>query len=343
MLKFLILTVVAIVGLSSLTPGKARAWDPEADRLVADLAYARLTPPVKARVDQIIAQAGPIGDPGCRVHALADASRLADCLHGRKGDFMKGVRYDAIPTCGEKADTRPCPNGMCASLILRQALASLKAANADPNATPAGRAVLLETVVYLMAETHEPLHAADNGDTTATRVRVTLPGAPNGRLNLYGVWDEDFVAGAVGSEETGLPYLKPLAEVRGAQWSQGDLDSWLSDTHEVAVNDVYKRLPDTAPCGHAPSKPEALDRGYVDMATQSVRLQLAKAGVRLAVVLNAALAPSPSVLGEGPLAAPDPAPATGSEADLPTPPPPAQPVQEVAPITSTPVANGPPG
>jgi hypothetical protein len=340
MLKFLILTAVAVIGLASLAPNKARAWDPEADRLVADLAYARLTPPVKARVDQIIAQAGPIGDQGCRLRALADASRLADCLHGRRGDFMKGVRYDAIPICGDKADTRPCPNGMCASLTLRQAIAALKAANADPNATPAGRATLLATVVYLMAETHEPLHAADNGDTTATRVRVSLPGAPNGRLNLYGVWDEDFVAGAVGSEETGLPYLKPLAEVRGAEWSQGDLDSWLSDTHQVAVNDVYRRLPDAAPCGHAPSKPEALDRGYVDMATQAVRVQLAKAGVRLAVVLNAALAPPAPTVAE---TAPETAPAPGAEADLPTPPPPAQPVQEAPAVTSPPAASAPPG
>jgi hypothetical protein len=341
MLKFLILTVVAIIGLSSLSPSQARAWDPEADRLVADLAYARLTPPVKARVDQIIAQAGPIGDSGCRIRALADASRLADCLHGRRGDFMKGVRYDAIAICGDQADTRPCPNGQCASEVLRRAIASLKAANADPNATSAGRATLLATVAYLMAETHEPLHAADNGDTTATRVRVSLPGAPKARLNLYGVWDEDFVAGAVGSEETGLPYLKPLAAVRGSDWAQGDLDSWLTDTHAVAVNDVYKRLPDAAPCGHAPSKPELLDHGYVEMATQSVRLQLAKAGVRLAVVLNMALAlPAPPPVAE---AGPEPAPAPGSELDLPTPPPPAQPVQEVTPANSTPVASAPPG
>ncbi len=329
-----------MIGLSSLAPGKARAWDPEADRLVADLAYARLTPPVKARVNQIIAQSGPIGDQGCRLHALADASRLADCLHGRKDDFMKGVRYDAIPICGDKADTRPCPNGLCASLTLRQAIASLKAANADPNATPTGRATLLATVVYLMAETHQPLHAADNGDSTATRVRVSLPGAPNGKLNLYGVWDEDFVAGAVGSEETGLPYLKPLADVHGAGWSQGDLDSWLTDTHQVAVNDVYKRLPDAAPCGHAPSKPEALDRGYVDMATQSVRLQLAKAGVRLAVVLNAALGQQDSSVAQAaPVAQSEGAAQAGAENDLPTPPPPAQPVQEVA----APVAGTPPG
>lgn len=335
MLRLLAATVVAIVGLSSLAPTRARAWDPQADRLVADLAYTRLTPPVKARVDQILAEAGPIGASGCHIRALADASRLADCLHGRRDDFMKNVRYDAIPICGDQADTRPCPNGMCASLILRRAIASLKAANTDPNATPAGRAVLLATVVYLMAETQEPLHAADNGDASGGRVRVGLPGAPNGRLTLYGVWDEDFIAEAVGSEETGLPYLKPLADVKGADWSQGDLDSWLNDTHRVAVEDVYGRLPVPVPCGHPPSKPEMLDRGYVQSAVQAVRIQLAKAGVRLAVVLNAALAtPAPPVAETAPQAGPGPQ----SDEDLPSPPPPAPPVQEVG--APTPKAPG---
>jgi hypothetical protein len=326
MLRFLVLTVVAVIGLSALSPARARAWDTEADRLVADLAYSRLTPAVKARVDRIIADAGPIGDSGCRIRKLADAPWLAECLHGRRIDFMKNVRYDAIPICGDQADTRPCPNGVCASLVLRRAIASLKAANLDPNATPAGRAVLLATVAYLMAETHEPLHAADNGDSSGGRVRVGLPGALNGRLTLYGVWDEDFIAEAVGSEETGLPYLKPLADVKGPEWAQGDLDSWLSDTHRVAVDDVYKRLPDPVPCGHAPSKPELLDRAYVAMAVGSIRIQLAKAGVRLAVVLNDALALPASPIVEAPSPA---APEAQLEQDLPSAPPPAPPVQEL--------------
>jgi hypothetical protein len=326
MLKILAATIFAVVVLSALSPERARAWDPQADRLVADLAYTRLTPPVKARVDEILAGAGPIGNSGCHMRVLADASRLADCLHGRRDDFMKNVRYDAIPICGDRADTRPCPNGMCASLILRRAIASLKAANADPEATPAGRAVLLATVVYLMAETHEPLHAADNGDASGDRVRVGLPGAPNGRLTLYGVWDQDFIAEAVGSEETGLPYLTSLADVKGPEWSQGDLDSWLSDTHRVAVNDVYKRLPEPATCGRAPPKSQLLDLAYVETAVQAVRIQLAKAGVRLADVLNAALAPPAPSVAETALKT-DPEPQ--SETDLPSPPPPTPPVQEV--------------
>ena len=120
-------------------------------------------------------------------------------------------------------------------------------------------------------------------------MRVTLPGSSDRRLNLYNVWDEDFVAEAVGDEDTGLPYLLPLAQFKGADWAKGDLDSWLSDTHRVAVSDVYGRLPVAPPCGRGPDKPEALDHAYVDQAVQTVRNQLAKAGVRLAVVLNAAL------------------------------------------------------
>ena len=147
----------------------------------------------------------------------------------------------------------------------------------------------LEAVAYLIAELHQPLHAADNGDRSGTRFRVTLPGSSDKRLTLYSVWDEDLVATAIGDAETGLPYLRPLAEANAPAWSKGDVDAWVADTNQVAVADVYGRLPTPPPCGHPPDKPQFLDRGYMTYGAEVVRNQLAKAAVRLAQVLNAAL------------------------------------------------------
>ncbi len=289
MLKLVGSLVAAAIVAVTLSPKVARAWDPQADRLVADLAYQRLTPAARAKADQIIAQSGPVGEAKCTMRTLADAADLHDCLHGRSGDFMRKVAFDPIPICGDKADTRPCPNGQCASEVLDRAIATLKAASTDPAATPAGRALALATVVYLMAEIHEPLHAADNGDSQGARVRVALPGFKGGRLTLSGVWDQDFVAEAIGTEDAGLPYLHPLADQNGADWAKGDLDAWVNDSHRVAVTDVYGRLPTAPPCGKAPDGVEPLDGAYVDFAVQVIRNQLAKAAVRLATVLNGAL------------------------------------------------------
>ena len=118
---------------------------------------------------------------------------------------------------------------------------------------------------------------------------MALPGSSDKRLTLYSVWDEDLVAEAVGDEQGGLPYLRTLADAQADAWSKGDLNAWLADTGQVAAADVYGRLPAPPGCGKPPEKTELLDRAYIDFAARVVRAQLAKAGVRLAVLLNACL------------------------------------------------------
>ncbi len=287
MRRALLIALAILVTTAGLVPAPARAWDIDADRAVGALAYERLTPPVKAKVDAILTAGGAIGGAGCRAHSLSDAADLAACLHGRREDFMRGVAYDAISICDTAPKTRGCAEEHCASTALKRNIAALK----SPDATPAARLLALEAVVYLTAELHQPLHAADNGDRSGERFRVLLPGSSDKRLNLNAVWDQDLVVEAIGDAQGGLAYLRPLADdARGAVDPKvGDVDAWVADSHQVAVADVYGRLPTPPPCGHPPEQPERLDPGYIDYAAQVVRLQLAKAAVRLAGVLTEAL------------------------------------------------------
>ena len=272
-----------LAGLVILTPLRARAWDPEADRVVAQLAMERLTPSTRAQVTSLLA--GGVTVSGCSVSSLDDSARLVSCLHDQKADFMRDLPYPAIPLCGAVPPARWCPNGRCASQALKHFIAELK----DP-ATPQPEKVLaLEAVAYLVAELHQPLHAADNGDRNGERVRVTLPGALKARTNLYSVWDNDLVASAIGTAEVGLPYVRAEADTQAAEWSKGDVDDWVAQTHDLALHTVYGRLPDPPACNKAPNQPEALTTAYFAVAVPAVRAQLAKAGVRLATVLNATL------------------------------------------------------
>jgi hypothetical protein len=63
----------------------------------------------------------------------------------------------------------------------------------------------------------------------------------------------------------------------------------VADTHKVAVDDVYSKLPSPPACGAPPKDIEALGPIYVQAGAEVVRDQLAKAAVRLATVLNTAL------------------------------------------------------
>lgn len=280
----LILAALIAASVAALIPTATLAWDGQADRLVADLAYARLTPGARSAVDGLLAASGPIGTRGCRVATLADAIGLVDCLHDSSDDVLKDVMFDPIPLCGPRPPDL-CGKLRCASAEAKRALAILK----DRSAPAPTRAFALERLVYFIAELHQPLHAADDGDRSGERVRVTLPGSTDRRLTLMDVWDQYLVAEAVGTEETGRPYLAAEAAAHGSDWTAGDIDAWVADSHRVAVDDVYGRLPDPPVCGKAIDRVEALGPGYVQGSTLVVRAQLAKAGVRLAALLNAAL------------------------------------------------------
>jgi hypothetical protein len=287
------LYALACIGLFficiAMAPGSARAWDPEADRAVALEAYELLKPEVRAKVDAILGQAGPIGAPQCAVQTLASAASLVECLHGSRSDFMRGTVYDPIPLCPSPDTPPPCAKRQCASQLLKGEIDALNVDAHAPRANDADTALALEAVVYLISELHQPLHAADNNDRSGERDRVTLPGSGGRALSLYSVWDEDLVALAVGDAETGLPYLQALVALHGDDWAKGGVDDWVADTHKVAVDSVYSKLPNPPACGGPPKDVETLGPLYVQPSAEVVQVQLAKAAVRLAKVLNMAL------------------------------------------------------
>ncbi len=295
-----------------ILPARARAWDPEADRVVAQLAYERLDASAKAKVDALLGPGFKVANTPCVATNLADAPEMVACLKDRRGvDFMRGVVYDPLPICAPPPRAKPpCADGHCASTLLKQEIATLRA----PAAAPEDKAMALLAVTYLVSELHQPLHAADNNDRNGDRIRVTTPGNSRG-LSLYSVWDEDLVANAIGDADDGLPYVRALAAVHGAEWAQGDIDSWLAETHQFAVSVVYGRLPIPPACNKLPDQPEPLRPNYFAAAAPLVRQQLAKAGVRLAAVLNAALDSAPPLAAApAPSADATPVPATADGA-----------------------------
>jgi S1/P1 Nuclease len=68
------------------------------------------------------------------------------------------------------------------------------------------------------------------------------------------------------------------------QWQAGSPSDWAKESFQIAMADAYGLLPEPSARGTY-----RLTDEYVTTATQDVALQLSKAGVRLAFVLNKAL------------------------------------------------------
>jgi len=69
-----------------------------------------------------------------------------------------------------------------------------------------------------------------------------------------------------------------------ARWRAGGPADWAHESFAIAASDAYGSLPAPGPRGRY-----SLSRRYVRQADEAVSLQLSRAGVRLAMLLNRAL------------------------------------------------------
>jgi hypothetical protein len=270
--------------LLAVGPQQAFAWGPEGHRIIAHLAYERLTPRAKAAVDALIARSAEQDTPTCPVTSLEDASTWPDCvrpLHARF-DYLAVMHYEDVPYCGTAPKAVYCPDGKCIVDETRRAIAILK----DRRRPASDRVQALEEVAHFVGDMHQPLHAADNNDRGGNEVHVQVLGHAS---NLHHVWDTEILENAIGtSEETAEAALRPMVAANASRWGSGDLDNWLAETHQLAVTYVYPKLSQPPVCG-APAPPQTISQAYLDSAAPIVRRQLARSAVRLAVVLNQSL------------------------------------------------------
>ena len=290
-LQIIVLLLAAL--LSSHTP--AWAWSAQGHRIIASVAYDRLTPHVRAEVDRLIASdsAHPIG--GCPIRNFEDAADWPDCVRGQNGfGYLSRWHYDDIPLCVPVDRRRYCARGQCATAAIERAQRVL----ADRAGTDQDRLRALAELAHFIGDIHQPLHAENNNDRGGNDVRVRFLGSENftnaeGEArpnNLHGVWDAPLVAIALGANEAlGGARVGDLARTHGAEWARGDAQLWAAESHRLAVSFVYGRLPTAPICGRAPEAPIVVDQIYVNAAAPIVRMQLAKAAVRLALALERSL------------------------------------------------------
>ncbi len=259
-------TLPLILAASILPRGMASSeagWWDLGHRIVARLADVRLTPRTRAAVRQIL-----------EGQSLADASVWADNIKNYRHD-ADPLHYINIPL----GDTvyvpqRHCPTGRC----IIAAIENDRRLLADPATSPGARAEALRFLIHFMGDLHQPLHVGDNHDRGGNDRAVTLLGHPT---NLHKVWDGEMIDSLGLSQESYFRYLrKRMASLDTKSMERGSVVDWAMEAHRIAARDVYGKLPTDGRIG----------RDYVAASRPIIDHQLIAAGVRLAAVLNEALA-----------------------------------------------------
>lgn len=294
------IAVALTLGLSVLTllPREAAAWGDDGHKTVALIAEHYLTPDARAQVTSLLAA----DTDELTRHDVADAAAWADRYRDanhRKDNYDATKRWhfvdleisgpDMTKACWGRV---PLPAGTPASRGDKDDCVVDKvnqfAAELGAPGTDAGeRIYALKFLLHFVGDMHQPLHASDNNDAGGNSVKVVVAGFEHkSRDELHGFWDTQFVD-AVGRPPAALAkdLLARITPAQVEEWQRGTPDDWAMEAFGIARTDVY---------GEPPlSGSVELDSAYVERAKEDVALQLSRAGVRLALLLNRALAAHP--------------------------------------------------
>ncbi|UVK35807.1 S1/P1 nuclease (plasmid) [Mesorhizobium sp. AR10] len=286
-------SVAALFLLFSST--QAFAWGEDGHSIVAEIAQHRLSESVAKRVQDLLHSEYEKALKG--TFSLASIASFADDYRdGNKnttnwhfvdipinvpGIKPEDVRYDPKRDCPEATD----PFGTCLVEALKQQIDKLSKPATD-EATTAERLQALKFVVHLVGDLSQPLHCAHrDGDAGGNgwHVFYSGPHQPPGeiRTNFHKVWDSLILTDGHWNWGEYTNYLEEewLKGKDETAIAAGDVEGWANECHAAAVK-AYRLIPGDLTLSKSQLKEELI------IADE----QLARGGVRLASILNKALA-----------------------------------------------------
>jgi len=311
--------LLAFASISFVLAPSAHAWGCEGHQTIAVLAEAHLTPHAREAILKILTvnPIDPALDRYCKPvpqDPMADAATWPDDIRKIRPETPPW-HFINIPRGAPKGDISqycPRPEGCVTS-----ALAAQVQILQDPSSSPQSKADAIRFIIHFVGDLHQPLHATTNNDEGGNCVPVTFfgkaptesnPGSGSFHPNLHGVWDTDILE-RMTPKESPADLAKQLdtkfsAQIRAWESKPADFAAWAWESHNLAETVVYGRLPHPLPIEkphpetacvdkHDPGSyakllqiDEDLEQPYQSAAAPVVEVQLARAGARLAALLN---------------------------------------------------------
>jgi hypothetical protein len=310
MRKTIAALVLGVMVLSSHSV--AFAWDDAGHKITAWIAWNQMTPPVRAKVSEILLTAPE--DSHLSAYFATDsrsldarqrelfmiASTWPDIVRDRRfpNRYQRYHRgnWHYINTFWKKE------NGKFVMLELQdvdagratEKLYEFEKAIADPNLSDADKAIAIAWILHIIGDIHQPLHASGRvteqeprGDLGGNLFLLTPEGTPRDQqVNLHWFWDS--IVGRNVPREHDACDDSYLPQFVGGFWARhpavkysdikdGKFDEWQLESVRLAMEEVF---PDTLVRNQMPSDE------YKRNAMRVSEERIALAGHRIAAMLN---------------------------------------------------------
>ncbi|AIY39330.1 Nuclease S1 [Collimonas arenae] len=286
-LFFTLISAACVAPLMLATPN-AMAWGDEGHMIVGTIANNYLTDDVRSQVNAILANdttgltAGDIASEATWADKYRNSHRETAAWHFVDTEISDGDIDTACFGHPSLPANTPASGGVAQDCVVDK-VDQFSAELRDPNTDPAERLLALQFLLHFVGDLHQPLHSSDSNDRGGNDETVSATGIASGKLHAY--WDTAFV-NKLGTDQNQVAsaLISKITSDQIAQWQQQTPRDWSLEAFALARTDAYGKLPTPEASGKY-----KLPASYVNNATSVVALQLSRAGVRLAKVLNDAL------------------------------------------------------
>ena len=240
----------------------AWSWGPAGHRITAQIAEKRLNPQTRRRLELLAGKGS----------TLASLANWADDIREERPETVRWHYINIPPDATELDPDRDCPNADCITVKAREFLGIVRLGLKSQEE----RLDALRFLIHLMGDLHQPLHAGFAHDRGGNDIPIVFHGEES---NLHKLWDSDLLGKHISDEDLFAAQL--LSEIRPQdekRWSRGHLKEWTWESRQLALEAVYDGLP--------AEEPKTIDDAYSRRAWKVAKEQLAKGGIRLAVIMN---------------------------------------------------------
>ena len=255
---------IALLSLT-LTALSALAWSQKGHDTVAYIAERNLT---KATADSVAA----ILDGRSPVYW---ANWLDNASHTPSFAYTKTWHYKNIDEGIEYENAPINPDGDVVTAT-RQQIALL----ADPKSTKGQKELAMKILIHLVGDMHQPMHMGHFSDRGGNKVQLVFF---DRGTNLHSIWDSSLPNAAHNWTYTEWQQqLDRLTPEEAAKVTQGNIDDWAKQTHQIATR-VYDYFPTGTKVSY----------NHIAAWTPVIEEQLLRGGLRLARILNTIYDPKP--------------------------------------------------
>lgn len=266
MQRFVFIVFSALVLLSGIQP--SFAWGRQGHRIVAEIAASELSPLAEKQIASLL-------DAPARV-SLVDVSDWADRIRRSRRETGPWHYVDIEITSKGYNHDRDCAGDGCVVGQIDRDIAILRDRQLDRSV----RAEALRFLVHFVGDLHQPLHCADDQDRGGNGIYVVLAGH---RTNMHAVWDDDVVRALNGRpEDVAQSLAARISPNEKLRWSRGTAADWANESFRLARSEIYSRYR----ASQGTMAPIILPPYYAQREAPIAAGQLARAGVRLAAILN---------------------------------------------------------